>query len=220
MSNLHPSSHGKSPNLSSSRLKQRPVSRVSVPCWSLVQFNLSHHLARVAVFPSFICSWAVLRLLPGAWIWSPPQISVPQLLRSHGYGERTRELTGPVQSPHERKLFFCLFASPGIRLLQVWGRTRSFFKITSQLPMLFQASEGPWPIDPFPKLDWQASVVKHPYYSPNPILTSIMHVLPPSLSFYSFSQWSSGTNGCSLETVWNYNFLVKQAGSCPSVDHA
>ena len=36
-----------------------------------------------------------------------------------------------------------------------------FFKITSQLPKLLQASEGsiPKPIDPFPRLDEQASMV-------------------------------------------------------------
>ena len=66
------------------------------------------------------------------------------------------------------------------------GKTRHFFRLTNQPTKPSQASDGPLPlpINPTPKLDWQASVVKHSLCA---ILTSIVHVLtcscPPTIQF-------------------------------------
>ena len=101
-------------------------------------------IAELVFLAAIHCCAVVFRLLPGAGIWSS--------LGPHGYGEREHKCTGQVQwflgagecgvgvrggreTERERERYLC---SPGI----IFGRSKSFFKRTNQLPKLSWASDG------------------------------------------------------------------------------
>lgn len=81
-------------------------------------------------------------------------------------------------------------------------RTKSFLKITNQLPKLFRASDGFTPrpryIHCFPRLDGQACVVQH---SPARF-TSIAHGLPSSCLSQSGAEAAEGGMLTPLERVY------------------
>lgn len=115
----------------------------------------------------------------------------------------------------ERELFFV----PWDFIISDLWRTRNFIKITINFPSICGLWMGPppWLIHCFPRLDWQAFVVKplplhhFDFYCTWDYIPLLMPSLIPELGREVANPWQGNT--MIPRSVWSCSFLVKQTDS-------